>query len=56
MNDFVEGVGGIVASYQSCLRQITLWGPTNVAPIINHVAKFTKAANQDNKASVSNTN
>ncbi|XP_071785739.1 copine-3-like isoform X2 [Asterias amurensis] len=50
-NPYCAGVGGIVASYQSCLRQITLWGPTNVAPIITHVAKFAKAANQDNKAS-----
>ncbi|XP_022094532.1 copine-3-like isoform X5 [Acanthaster planci] len=50
-NPYCAGVGGIVAAYQNCLRQITLWGPTNVAPIINHVAKFARMANQDNKAS-----
>ncbi|XP_038077700.1 copine-3-like isoform X2 [Patiria miniata] len=50
-NPYCAGVGGIVAAYQNCLRQITLWGPTNVAPIITHVAKFAKVANQDKKAS-----
>lgn len=46
------GVPGVVAAYQACLRQITLWGPTNVAPIINHVAKFASEALNQNKASV----
>lgn len=50
-NPFCSGVPGVVAAYQACLRQITLWGPTNVAPIINHVAKFASEALNQNKAS-----
>nr|XP_054749646.1 copine-3-like [Lytechinus pictus] len=48
-NPFCAGVSGIVAAYQSCIRQVSLWGPTNVAPIINHVAKFAHAALNENK-------
>ena len=31
---------GVLEAYRSCIRQIQLFGPTNFAPIINHVAKF----------------
>eukprot|EP00057_Strongylocentrotus_purpuratus_P010854 XP_011665328.1 PREDICTED: copine-3 isoform X2 [Strongylocentrotus purpuratus] len=48
-NPFCAGIHGIVAAYQSCIRQVSLWGPTNVAPIINHVAKFAHAALNENK-------
>ncbi|XP_041453938.1 copine-3-like isoform X2 [Lytechinus variegatus] len=48
-NPFCAGVSGIVSAYQSCIRQVSLWGPTNVAPIINHVAKFAHAALNENK-------
>ena len=34
------GIDGIVQAYQACVRQIQLYGPTNVAPIINHIGKF----------------
>ena len=27
-----------------CLRAVQLWGPTNFAPITNHMARFTKQA------------
>ena len=27
-------------AYQNCIRQVQLYGPTNFAPIINHVAKW----------------
>ncbi|XP_071823633.1 copine-3-like isoform X6 [Apostichopus japonicus] len=50
-NPFCSGVAGVVAAYQACLRQVTLWGPTNVAPIISHVAKFASEALNQNKAS-----
>ncbi|XP_072169209.1 copine-3-like [Diadema setosum] len=48
-NPFCAGVSGVVAAYQACLRQVSLWGPTNVAPIINHVAKFAQAAVNESK-------
>lgn len=31
---------GVLAAYHSCIRQVQLYGPTNFAPVINHVAKF----------------
>ncbi|XP_060567212.1 copine-3-like [Ruditapes philippinarum] len=43
-NPFCAGIQGIVQAYQNCIPQIQLWGPTNVAPIIHHVAKFAAAA------------
>lgn len=34
---FIE-ISGVITSYRRCLPQIQLYGPTNVAPIINRVA------------------
>lgn len=42
----------MVEAYQNCLPKIQLYGPTNVAPIINRIAKL--AAGEETKdASVS---
>ncbi|XP_023695484.1 copine-7-like isoform X1 [Paramormyrops kingsleyae] len=38
-NDECEGIQGIVEAYQNCVPKIQLYGPTNVAPIINKLAK-----------------
>ena len=38
------GIQGIVQAYQSCLPSIALYGPTNVSPVINHVASFARQA------------
>ncbi|XP_036366761.1 copine-3 isoform X1 [Octopus sinensis] len=46
-NPFCEGIHGVLTAYQNCIRQIQLWGPTNVAPIIRHVAKFAFAAQNE---------
>ncbi|XP_037829182.1 copine-3 isoform X2 [Kryptolebias marmoratus] len=43
-NPFSSGIEGVVWAYQQCLPQVKLWGPTNFAPIINHVACFAKQA------------
>ena len=43
----------MAAAYQTAIQTVTLWGPTNVAPIINHVAKFAKDAGQSEMANVS---
>ncbi|XP_048452099.1 copine-3-like [Rhincodon typus] len=50
-NPFCAGVQGIVDAYRSCLPQVKLYGPTNFAPIINHVARFAAAAVQQPTAS-----
>ncbi|XP_037092088.1 copine-8-like [Pollicipes pollicipes] len=39
---FCYAVEGVVAAYQKCLPQIQLYGPTNFAPVINHVANFAR--------------
>ncbi|ELR53296.1 Copine-1 [Bos mutus] len=48
-NPFCAGIQGIVDAYRQALPQVRLYGPTNFAPIINHVARFAaQAANQRN--------
>ncbi|RZF34674.1 hypothetical protein LSTR_LSTR013162 [Laodelphax striatellus] len=37
---YCNGVQGVLDAYRSCIRQVQLYGPTNFAPVINHVAKF----------------
>lgn len=46
------GVEGVVEAYRICLPQVKLYGPTNFAPIINHVAQFAQQALQQKTASV----
>uniref|UniRef100_A0A8C6LWJ3 Copine 3 n=1 Tax=Nothobranchius furzeri TaxID=105023 RepID=A0A8C6LWJ3_NOTFU len=50
-NPFCAGVEGVVLAYQQCLPQVKLYGPTNFAPIINHVAHFGRQALQQQTAS-----
>ena len=33
----VDGVQGLLSSYESCLQTVTLYGPTNFAPVIKHI-------------------
>ncbi len=47
------GVEGIVQAYSNCLPHIRFYGPTNFAPIINHVARFATQALQQDTAAVS---
>uniref|UniRef100_A0AAY4DQ46 Copine-2 n=1 Tax=Denticeps clupeoides TaxID=299321 RepID=A0AAY4DQ46_9TELE len=50
-NPFCSGVEGIAQAYSTCLPHIRFYGPTNFAPIINHVARFaTQALQQDSAA------
>ena len=37
---YCSGVAGILQAYFTSLQNVTLYGPTNFAPVINHVAKF----------------
>ncbi|XP_051737595.1 copine-3 isoform X2 [Ctenopharyngodon idella] len=50
-NPFCAGVEGVVEAYRICLPQVKLYGPTNFAPIINHVARFAQQALQQKTAS-----
>jgi Copine len=34
---FCSGVDGVVEAYRRCLQSVTLYGPTNFAPILRHV-------------------
>ncbi len=38
-NPYCEGVDGVMQSYNRTLNSVQLYGPTNFAPCINHVAK-----------------
>ena len=48
----LTGVPGILQTYQTCVSQIQLYGPTNFSPIINHVARFGAAAQREVGAKV----
>uniref|UniRef100_A0A8C6RUW5 Copine-3 n=1 Tax=Nannospalax galili TaxID=1026970 RepID=A0A8C6RUW5_NANGA len=50
-NSEVCGIQGIVAAYRQTLPQVRLYGPTNFAPIINHVTSFAAQAAQQRTAS-----
>ncbi|XP_037082721.1 copine-8-like, partial [Pollicipes pollicipes] len=39
---FCHGVQGVVDAYERCLPQVQLFGPTNFAPVIRHVANFAR--------------
>jgi len=41
-NPYCNGIGGVIAAYRSCLASIQLYGPTNFAPCIRHVARFAQ--------------
>lgn len=47
---------GIAQAYTACLPHIRFYGPTNFAPIINHVARFAAQALQQEKAAVGDSN
>ncbi|XP_071477474.1 copine-8-like isoform X1 [Diadema setosum] len=42
-NPYCNGIDGVVDAYQRALHTVQLYGPTNFAPIINHVARFASA-------------
>ncbi|XP_021347937.1 copine-3-like isoform X2 [Mizuhopecten yessoensis] len=39
-NPYCNGIEGVIAAYQNCIQSVELYGPTNVAPIIQHMARF----------------
>lgn len=48
----MSGISGVIEAYKMSLSQVALYGPTNFAPIIYHVAKFAAAAQQEQGAKV----
>lgn len=48
-NPYCIGINGILSAYQQAVKRIKLWGPTNIAPIINHVARFAQEAQDTQK-------
>jgi hypothetical protein len=49
-NPYCAGVQGIVDAYTACVNKVELYGPTNFAPIILHVAQFAAAAQKEKAA------
>ncbi|KAK2504856.1 hypothetical protein MC885_007748 [Smutsia gigantea] len=52
-NPECAGIQGVVEAYQSCLPKLQLYGPTNIAPIIQKVAKSASEETNTKEASVS---
>ena len=48
-NPFCAGVDGLLAAYRTSLQNVTLYGPTNFSPVINHVANFARAYQMDGR-------
>lgn len=45
-NPYCAGLHGLIEAYQTCIQSVQLYGPTNISPIINHVAHFAQQAGQ----------
>lgn len=39
-NPYCNGIEGILEAYHQSLRTVQLYGPTNFAPVVNHVARW----------------
>nr|XP_011422303.2 copine-3 isoform X2 [Crassostrea gigas] len=46
-NPYCAGIAGVLEAYKACIQRVTLYGPTNVAPIIYHVARFAEQAQKE---------
>lgn len=42
-NPYCSGIDGILQAYYDSLHRVQLYGPTNFAPVINHVARFASS-------------
>ncbi|XP_076448583.1 copine-8-like [Babylonia areolata] len=47
-NPYCQGIEGVLQAYHKTLHSVQLYGPTNFAPCINHVARFARAATGGN--------
>ncbi|KAJ8259635.1 hypothetical protein GJAV_G00171700 [Gymnothorax javanicus] len=39
-NPYCNGIEGILEAYHQSLKKVQLYGPTNFAPVVNHVARY----------------
>ena len=39
-NPYCNGIQGVLGAYFNAIRSVQLYGPTNFAPCINHVARY----------------
>ena len=46
-NPYCAGIQGVLAAYHQAIAAVELYGPTNVAPVIHHVANFAEQASQN---------
>uniref|UniRef100_A0A8C9T8T7 Copine 5 n=1 Tax=Scleropages formosus TaxID=113540 RepID=A0A8C9T8T7_SCLFO len=42
-NPYCNGMEGILEAYHQSLKTVQLYGPTNFAPVVNHVARYAEA-------------
>ncbi|XP_057213349.1 copine-5 isoform X1 [Triplophysa rosa] len=42
-NPYCNGMEGILEAYHQSLKTVQLYGPTNFAPVVNHVARYADA-------------
>ncbi|XP_064815908.1 copine-5-like [Oncorhynchus masou masou] len=42
-NPYCNGIDGILEAYHESLKTVQLYGPTNFAPVVNHVARYAAA-------------
>ncbi|XP_067387757.1 copine-5 [Emydura macquarii macquarii] len=42
-NPYCSGIEGILEAYHKSLKSVQLYGPTNFAPVVNHVARYATA-------------
>uniref|UniRef100_A0A4W4ER66 C2 domain-containing protein n=1 Tax=Electrophorus electricus TaxID=8005 RepID=A0A4W4ER66_ELEEL len=42
-NPYCNGIEGILEAYHQSLKKVQLYGPTNFAPVVNHVARYAAA-------------
>ncbi|KAK0139836.1 Copine-5 [Merluccius polli] len=42
-NPYCSGIEGILEAYHQSLKTVQLYGPTNFAPVVNHVARYAAA-------------
>uniref|UniRef100_A0A3Q4MJ14 Copine Va n=1 Tax=Neolamprologus brichardi TaxID=32507 RepID=A0A3Q4MJ14_NEOBR len=43
-NPYCNGMEGILEAYHQSLKTVQLYGPTNFAPVVNHVARYQRMA------------
>ncbi|KAJ8301692.1 hypothetical protein KUTeg_020679 [Tegillarca granosa] len=47
-NPYCTGIEGVLEAYNKALYSVQLYGPTNFAPVVNHVARFASAKRDGN--------